>query len=176
MILFSDNATGSPEQLRSTVAQLQAAAAAGSNPPLLIMADQEGGDVKRLPWAPPDRAPQDMDSLAVAHAEGVRTGQALRRVGVNVDLAPVADVKRTPGSFLGSRSFGSTPATTGQRACAFAIGLEEAGVAFALKHFPGLGGRRRAPTSSRSQSTPRAARSARITRPIGTAARPGPRS
>jgi beta-N-acetylhexosaminidase len=139
VIIFSDNATGSPAEVRSTVTQLQKSAASGSNPPLLIMVDQEGGEVKRFPWAPPDRAPREMDSVAVAHVEGMRTGQALRGVGVNVDLAPVADVERAPGSFLGSRSFGSSPAVTGERACAFAIGLEQAGIGFTLKHFPGLG-------------------------------------
>ncbi|MEA2216752.1 MAG: beta-N-acetylhexosaminidase, partial [Solirubrobacteraceae bacterium] len=60
-------------------------------------------------------------------------------VGVNVDLAPVADVARAGSSFLGDRSFGGDPRVAGERACGFAQGLEAAGVGFALKHFPGLG-------------------------------------
>jgi beta-N-acetylhexosaminidase len=139
VILFSENGTGDPAAVRSTVGRLQSAAAAGSNPPLLIMADQEGGAVKRMRWAPPRLAPAAMDSPALARAEGALTGRALRSAGVNVDLAPVADVERVPRSFLGSRAFGATSSATGTRACAFASGLEAAGVAFTLKHFPGLG-------------------------------------
>ena len=50
----SDGAAG----VRHAVVQLQAAARAGHNPPLLVMTDQEGGDVRRLP-GPPDHAPRD---------------------------------------------------------------------------------------------------------------------
>jgi beta-N-acetylhexosaminidase len=63
----------------------------------------------------------------------------LRSIGVNVDLAPVADVEQVAGSFLQARSFGSTAAQVGRRACAFARGVEGTGVAYTLKHFPGLG-------------------------------------
>jgi beta-N-acetylhexosaminidase len=63
----------------------------------------------------------------------------LRGIGVNVDLAPVVDVEGIGGSFLGTRSFGSDATTVADRACAFASGLSEGGVAYTLKHFPGLG-------------------------------------
>ncbi|MHB8243138.1 MAG: glycoside hydrolase family 3 N-terminal domain-containing protein [Solirubrobacteraceae bacterium] len=145
VILFADNVLASPSDTRTLIDELQAAAAAGSNPPLLIMTDQEGGEVKRLPWAPPALSPLAMTSVDVAHAEGLATGRALRSIGVNVDLAPVADVKRVAGSFLGTRSFGTNSVTVGARACAFAEGLASEGVAFTLKHFPGLG---RASTST----------------------------
>jgi beta-N-acetylhexosaminidase len=103
------------------------------------MADQEGGDVRRLANAPPRLAPREMSSGRVAFEEGLATGRALARVGVNVDLAPVADVEQLPGSFLGSRSFGASPRLVGERACSFARGLVRAGVDYTLKHFPGLG-------------------------------------
>jgi beta-N-acetylhexosaminidase len=89
-----------------------------------------------------------MSSAAVAHEQGVAAGRLLRSVGVNVDLAPVADVERAPNSFLGTRSFGSDPASVAARACAFARGLSSTGVAYTLKHFPGLG---RADASTDSQ-------------------------
>jgi beta-N-acetylhexosaminidase len=139
VILFSDNTTGGSVSVRHLVDSLQAAAAAGANPPLLIMADQEGGEVKRLPWAPPALAPADMSSTALARREGKATGAALRSAGVNVDLAPVADVERLKTSFLAARAFGSNDGTVAARACAFASGLQQEGVAFTLKHFPGLG-------------------------------------
>jgi beta-N-acetylhexosaminidase len=159
VILFSENGTASAAVLRRTVARLQAAASAGHNAPLLIMTDQEGGEVKRLPWAPPALAPMAIGSVALARREGEGAGAALRSVGVNVDLAPVADVERSGSSFLGSRPFGGDPHVAGARACAFARGLQAAGVAFTLKHFPGLG---RAAASTDSQPVTIAASSTQL--------------
>ena len=110
----------------------------GGHPPLLIMTDQEGGALKRLA-GPPDLAPSAMTSTSTALAQGTATGRLLRAAGVNVDLAPVADFERVPGSFPGSRSFGSDPSVVANLACACAQGLQSEGVAYALKHFPGLG-------------------------------------
>lgn len=138
VILFGDNTAAGLAATRRAIAELQAAARRGSNPPLLVMTDQEGGEVRRLP-GPPELAAAAMTSAAVAHAQGVAAGRLLRSVGVNVDLAPVADVERAPNSFLGTRSFGSDPALVAARACAFARGLSSTGLAYTLKHFPGLG-------------------------------------
>lgn len=138
VILFADNVVNSVDVTRKVVDGLQKAAKAGGNPPLLIMTDQEGGLVKRLPGAP-DRAARSMNSVAVARAQGAATGALLRKAGVNFDLAPVADVSKVRGSFLGTRTFGTDPVLVAQRACAFADGLAGARVASSLKHFPGLG-------------------------------------
>jgi beta-N-acetylhexosaminidase len=144
VILFADNTVGGPVATRALTARLQRAARRGGNPPLLIMTDQEGGEVKRLP-GPPTMAPSQMTTTAVAFAQGRATGHLLRSVGITVDLAPVADVERVPNSFLGTRSFGHSPAVVSERACAFAAGLASQDVAYTLKHFPGLG---RAATST----------------------------
>lgn len=138
VILFADNTAAGLATTRHAIAGLQSAARKGRNPPLLVMTDQEGGEVRRIP-GPPELAAADMSSAAVAHAQGVAAGRLLRSVGVNVDLAPVVDVERAPNSFLGTRSFGSDPALVAERACAFARGLRSMGVAYTLKHFPGLG-------------------------------------
>ena len=53
VVLFGRN-IGSDADVAHLVSQLQAAAAAGSNPPLLVAVDQEGGAVKRLADGPPD--------------------------------------------------------------------------------------------------------------------------
>jgi beta-N-acetylhexosaminidase len=134
VVLFSRNIT-SPAQLRGLTRRLRHAAAAGGNPPPLIAVDQEGGLVKRLPWAPPRGAPAVM---ANPGAEGRATGRALRAAGITVDLAPVADVETRP-NFLGSRAFGSTEPEVARKACAFAGGLRATGMTPTLKHFPGLG-------------------------------------
>ena len=134
VVLFGDNfdAVG-PGKL---IATLQAAAAAGGNPPLLIAVDQEGGIVKRLAGAP-SLSPQAMSSALVANAQGFATARNLRQLGINLDLAPVLDVGR--GGFISPRTFGATPAAVASRGPAFAAGLERGRVLATAKHFPGLG-------------------------------------
>jgi beta-N-acetylhexosaminidase len=141
VILFEDN-IASTAQVRTLVADLQAAAKAGGRPPLLVMTDQEGGLVKRFGAAPPTMSAAAIGAAdhpgATAQRQGRATGRALRARGVNVDLAPVADVPVGP-SFLSTRAFSRRPQTVATAACRFAAGLRAAGVGAALKHFPGLG-------------------------------------
>ncbi len=136
VILFGRNIR-TVGQVRAMVDRLQRAARAGGRPRLLVMVDQEGGQVRRFASLPPTTSPLLMGSAA--RAQGRATAAGLRRAGVNVDLAPVADVPSVPGNFLGDRAFGSTVAGVRARACAFAEGLAAGGVAPTLKHFPGLG-------------------------------------
>jgi beta-N-acetylhexosaminidase len=120
------------------VRQLQAAARAGGQLPLLIAIDQEGGIVKRLP-GPPTKAPSQMRSAAEALAQGRATGRYLHALDIGIDLAPVLDVPSSPSSFIASRTFSSDPAIVAARGTAFGQGLVEGGVASTAKHFPGLG-------------------------------------
>ncbi len=139
VILMGDNTAGGNSSVAAATRELQAAARAGGNPGLLIMTDQEGGEVKRL-VGPPNGSAAQMGVERDAGEQGYLTGQLLKSVGINVDLAPVADVVRVNGFIAQEqRSFGDDPNAVGQSACAFASGLEKAGVAFTLKHFPGLG-------------------------------------
>lgn len=142
VILFGENVP-TIAAARAAVRSLKRAAAAGHQPRLLIMVDQEGGDVKRLPSLPPAVSPAQMgavgDPASKARAEGEKTGRALRGLGVNVDLAPVADVPDGPGSFLGTRAFSRRAGVVARGACGFAAGLRSTGVVGSLKHFPGLG-------------------------------------
>ena len=142
VILFTDNIT-SVHQTRALVGSLQRAASDGGNPPLWVMVDQEGGDVRRFSTLPPRRSAAQLGSGNRARASSLAAGRltatALRRAGVNVNLAPVADVRRVPSVFLKTRSFGSTATAVAPAACAFAEGLREQGVLPTLKHFPGLG-------------------------------------
>jgi beta-N-acetylhexosaminidase len=139
VILMADN-TGDSVAVTSVVThKLQQAARAGGNPELLIMTDQEGGEVKRLAGAPAFPAASMADPAAAAQ-QGFETALLLRTAGVNVDLAPVSDVTRADGFMtLEQRTFGNSPRAVAQAACAFAAGLERGGVAYTLKHFPGLG-------------------------------------
>ena len=127
--------------LRSIARRLQAAAAAGGQPRLLIAVDQEGGSIKTVAWIPPALAPGQMGSVGTAFGQGRRTGAALRSLGVNVDLAPVADVPASGGSFVyrQGRTWSADASTTAQLAGAFALGLGQAHELATAKHFPGLG-------------------------------------
>lgn len=113
----------------------------GLREPLLVMADQEGGLVKRIEGAPSVSA-HEMGARGAefSRGQGERTAANLRDVGINVDLAPVLDVARPGGAIAETdRGFGSTAATVAATAVPFAEGLQSGGVAATGKHFPGFG-------------------------------------
>lgn len=143
VILYGANVS-SRAQVHALVSDLQGAARAGGNPPLLISTDQEGGQIARLPWAGPAMTPEQMGSAGntPAHQEGLRTGAALRASGVNVNLAPVVDVGHSPQAFIWKqgRSFGLSARSVTNSAVPFGVGLQDARVAATAKHFPGVGG------------------------------------
>jgi beta-N-acetylhexosaminidase len=141
IILFSQNIT-SPADLKRVVEQLQRAATQGGNPPLLVAVDQEGGLVRRLPQGPPISSAAAMGRTGNAEAvrqSGRATATYLRRVGINVDLAPVLDVPVSSSSFLGTRAFSQDPSVVSRLGPAFAVGMQQRRVAATAKHFPGLG-------------------------------------
>ena len=102
VIFFGDNIS-SESQIGSVITELRRAN--DSSPvkaPLLLMTDQEGGQVRRLPGAPTlseKQIGESADATAVASQAGTGAGQNLAGVGMNVNLAPVLDVYRTPGDF-----------------------------------------------------------------------------
>jgi beta-N-acetylhexosaminidase len=143
VILFGRNVT-TPTALRALTKQLQGAATAGGQLPLLIAVDQEGGSIKRIPWAPPTLSPPQMGAdgrTSTAESQGAATGSALRDLGINVDLAPVADVPAQAASFINrqGRAFSFNASVVSALTNAFAEGLESEGVLPVMKHFPGLG-------------------------------------
>jgi beta-N-acetylhexosaminidase len=143
VILFGSNVS-TPAQVKALTAALQAAAKAGGQPPLLIATDQEGGRIKRIPWAPPTLSPPQMGAIGLtstARNQGIATGQALLGLGIQCDLAPVADVPRTTRSFmyLDGRTWSFDATVTSSLSNAFAHGLRLAGVMPVMKHFPGIG-------------------------------------
>jgi beta-N-acetylhexosaminidase len=126
-------------QTAATVtAELQQAACTRGEP-LLIAVDQEGGIVRRLAWAPPTEAPDEMTSPAVAQSQAAGAATALRSVGIDIDFAPVVDTPGAAGNFLGSRAFSHSRTWNAQMARAFVGGLQSNGIAATAKHFPGLG-------------------------------------
>lgn len=135
--------TPDPAELNGYVTQLQQAASDGDNPPLLFMVDQEGGDVKRFPDGPPTADPADLGEAGDAEAakqEGADTAEFLKTAGVNVDLAPVLDVRMPQtADTIADRTFSDEAAVVSEMGSAFIEGIQGGGVAATAKHFPGLG-------------------------------------
>ena len=134
----------SPAGLRAVTRRLQRAASSGGQPPLLIAVDQEGGPVKTVPWIPPTLSPPQMGALGsgkTALAQGRATGAALRKLGLNTNFAPVADVPASRGSFLyrQGRTWSFRVHRTARLSGWFGIGLGRGGALATAKHFPGLG-------------------------------------
>ena len=154
VIFFAGNIS-SPAQLAAVARRLQRADAGRRNPvraPLLLMADQEGGIVRRLP-GPPDLSEKQIgqaaDPAAQARLAGAGAAATLRQAGLNVNLAPVLDVYRAAGNFIDQygRSYSRRPGQVARLGADFVRNQQGAGVAAAAKHFPGLG------AASRDQDT-----------------------
>jgi len=144
VLIFGDNFSDAASLSRLTT-QLQALGRqAGLPAPLLIAVDEEGGRVMRITdgVAP---LPSEFE-LGARGPQAVRdaiapTASGMHRLGVQLDLAPVADLRTNPAdAVIGDRSFGGDPATVGPLVAAEVNGLHDGGVAATLKHFPGLGG------------------------------------
>ena len=132
VVLFHDNTT-SPAATRAITRRLHRA-----DPEALIAVDQEGGDIRILPWARPEQDQYMVGSRREARAAGRAAAKALRRHGVNVNLAPVAD-RNEPGTLMDARAF---PGRTGRVARLVSTSVKAyrgTGVAPTVKHFPGLG-------------------------------------
>lgn len=131
----------SSAQMAAVSRRLRAAACEGGGSPLLVAVDQEGGPARRLPWAAPAQSARSLGGQPAAHAEteARAAAAALRRAGIDIDFAPVADTQLSPRSFLGSRTFSSDPTVVARLAAAFVRGLQSLHIAATAKHFPGLG-------------------------------------
>jgi beta-N-acetylhexosaminidase len=152
VIFFGENIS-SRRQIRGVIDKLQRAAAQSPvEAPLLMMTDQEGGQVRRLPGAPVLSEKQigaSSDPASAARQAGRGAGRNLKGVGMNVNLAPVLDVYRTPGNFIDEfgRSYSMRPRTVARLGGAFIRTQQRTGVAATAKHFPGRG------AAARSQNT-----------------------
>ena len=135
VILFRDNVE-SGEQLRALTASLREAGGDDT----LVMVDQEGGDIRILPWAPPLASAPAQQSAGTVRSDARAAARELRKNGVNVTLAPVGDVPTVDGAALASRAFSEDPATASQAMAESVRGWRSGGVMTTAKHFPGLGG------------------------------------
>ncbi|PSL41636.1 beta-N-acetylhexosaminidase [Planomicrobium soli] len=144
IILFVRNIGTTSEILALTRNLQKEAKAAGYKTPLLICIDQENGTVRRIsegttaiPGAMLLGATQNPMH---AYQAGALTGKELKALGINWNLAPVADINNNPENpVIGVRSFGEEAESVAEMAKQFMWGMKKAGVMSTLKHFPGHG-------------------------------------
>ena len=121
------------------------AAIRAANPDALIGADEEGGNVSRLQalhgsCVPGAAVLGRLDDVELTAAAGAAVGRLCREAGINLVLAPVADVNTDPRNpVIGIRSFGSETALVSRHTAAMVRGIQSAGVGACAKHFPGHG-------------------------------------
>ncbi|MEH1169637.1 glycoside hydrolase family 3 N-terminal domain-containing protein [Micromonospora sp. CPCC 205539] len=134
-----------PKQVHELTGGLRAAAGqlAAGPAPFLVGTDQEYGVVTRVTDGvtvlPSALAAGAAGKPALTEAAWRAAGTELAAMGINVDFAPVADVLATRSTVIGSRSFGADPQRAAAQVGGAVRGLQSAGVAATLKHFPGHG-------------------------------------
>ena len=156
VIFFGPNIS-STAQIAGVIKKLKQANASPLNPvraPLLLMTDQEGGQVRRLTGRPflsekqigANRLPK---AKTLATEAGQGAAASLRGVGMNVNLAPVLDVYRTAGNFDDQfgRSYSKNPSVVAALGSNMIKAQQAGKVAATAKHFPGLG------AAARNQNT-----------------------
>jgi len=139
-VLITESNVSDTEQVASLISSLRAA----SSTPLLVTTDEEPGRASSFEAVVgPSSSARRL--AANGGVEGVREfardlAVQLRALGVDLDLAPVADLDDGPaGGALGDRSFSADPATAGAAALAYAEGIVQGGLLPAVKHWPGNG-------------------------------------
>ena len=140
LCLFGSNTAAGPEPLAALTGAVHSASHGA-----VVAVDEEGGDVTRLhaatgsPVLGPAALGAADDLVLTRHVAGV-VATELAAVGIDLNLAPVADVNSDPRNpVIGTRSFGSDPALVAAHTAAWVTGLQAAGVAACAKHFPGHG-------------------------------------
>ena len=134
VILFGGN-IASPEQLGSLRRALRRQ---GGRP--LVAVDQEGGPVRRVPWAGPVRSEPEQVAAGSVRSDATAAAHVLRDAGITVTFAPVADVPSVGGAAIASRAFSRDPTVASAAVRDSILGWRAGGIAATAKHFPGLGG------------------------------------
>jgi beta-N-acetylhexosaminidase len=133
-----------PEQITRLTNAIQQALVESGGVPAWITVDQEGGLIAHLEtgftrWAVPMLLTATRDEQ-LAYQFGEALAAEMRAVGLNMNLAPVADLySNRQNPIIGRRSFGEEPAMVAATISAVVRGMQDAGVLATVKHFPGHG-------------------------------------
>jgi beta-N-acetylhexosaminidase len=144
IVLFAEHFKNqTAEGIRDAIAGFQSAASI----PLLVAADEEGGTVNRISLykqfrGAPFRAPRDL--YLAGGLDGIRSdtkekAELLKKLGLNVNLAPVCDVSTDEGDFIYARAFGWNAEMTSHYVQTVVEEMNRNGIGAVLKHFPGTG-------------------------------------
>ena len=129
-------------ETEESIKEKLAAISASSSIPPFIAADEEGGSVVRI-----SKYPQLSDAPLPSLSEGVtdvkhfaeKMAEVLKKGGVNLDLAPVADVAENQWDYIYDRTCGLDYEETGNVIAKLAEELNQYDIMCCLKHFPGYG-------------------------------------
>lgn len=135
--------------LAPAIARLQSVATAAGVVPPHVSADEEGGLVQSVsgPGIPewPAAVDQGRWSTSDLRSKATAWADALKSLGLTLNLAPVADVVAQSAMSTNLpigvplRNYGTTPETVSERVSVISEALKSAGLASTVKHFPGLG-------------------------------------
>ncbi|WP_227742620.1 glycoside hydrolase family 3 protein [Vibrio jasicida] len=149
VILFSSNMDGIKNTAR-LIWDMQDSVSDDQPLGLFMTIDQEGGNVVRLPR---EQATNFAGNMALgaaylgdqfndnlAYRQGLILGREVGSIGFNVNFAPVVDVQSNPlNPVINVRSFGESPEDVGVLGGQTSMGMSDAHVVSAFKHFPGHG-------------------------------------
>jgi beta-N-acetylhexosaminidase len=148
-VLLLGNSSAGRHAIRRVASRVRQAARSPEGVQVMLAADQEGGLVQRLKGPGfttiPSATVQAKQSDAELRENAYDWGRQLRSAGISANLAPVADVVPTAMVWMNQpigqlrRGYGHSPKRVAAKVTAFTEGMNRAGVATAVKHFPGLG-------------------------------------
>ncbi len=143
------------EDIAKKINELQSIRERQGLPPLIITADQEGGEISRLnPLIPPTPSlsllfndiHHSANTLDLIKNISLQTSSKMKALGINMNLSPVVDLKirpktmfNDPHSQIFKRAISDNPQEVIQVATSYAEAMIANGVTPTLKHFPGLG-------------------------------------
>jgi len=114
-----------------------------SKTPLFISIDGEWGLGMRLDSTvafPKQMVLGAIQNDTLIYAMGLEIGRQMRRIGVNINFAPVVDINNNPKNpVINNRSFGEDKFKVTSLALAYMRGLQDQGIIAVAKHFPGHG-------------------------------------
>ena len=148
-IILMGNSTAGTHAIRRVVSNVHSAARSPEGVQVMLAADQEGGLVQRLKGPGfttiPSATVQARQSDAALQRNAYDWGRELKAAGIDANLAPVADVVPMTMVWVNEpigrlrRGYGQSADKVAAKVVAFTEGMDRAGVATAVKHFPGLG-------------------------------------
>ncbi|MCI0531108.1 MAG: hypothetical protein L0Y74_04055 [candidate division Zixibacteria bacterium] len=138
-IIFFDRNIPTPADLQKEISNLTA----NFRYPPFLMIDQEGGRVNRIkkefPIFPAAKTLGDAGDFQSAENSYSTTAAELKKLGINVNLAPVADVASESGSYMADRSFGFDPEKVSRFVSLAVNSIQSQNLLACAKHFPGIG-------------------------------------